>query len=217
MPPKPVLLVVEDDWTLRELYRLALSLSDFTVHACEDGMQALHYLDHDKPDLVVLDLNVPRAGTTVYDELRARSQRASVPPIIVVSGMYNVPYLPGATVLRKPVSAETLRHTIVGVLERRRREWLFVSGADSVRMVRVEDTANQISLMLAGPGTTTEVYCDTDAESGFRRQHAIEHRLVEQGYRLLPFDRRSGGDRRTAARETPDRRRPISALAHASV
>ena len=32
MPTRPVVLLVEDDSTLRELYRLALSLSDF-VHA----------------------------------------------------------------------------------------------------------------------------------------------------------------------------------------
>ena len=96
MPSRPVVLLVEDDWTLRELYRLALSLSDFTVHACEDGMQALHYLDQENPDLVVLDLNLPRVpGQMVYDELRARTQTGIVPPIIVVTGMYNVPYLPG--------------------------------------------------------------------------------------------------------------------------
>ena len=80
MPSRPVVLLVEDDWTLRELYRLALSLSDFTVHACEDGMQALHYLDQENPDLVILDLNLPRVpGQMVYDELRTRTQTGSRP------------------------------------------------------------------------------------------------------------------------------------------
>ena len=146
MPSRPVVLVVEDDWTLRELYRLALSLSDFSVHACEDGMEALRYLDQENPDLVVLDLNLPRVpGQMVYDELRARSQTGSVPPMIVVTGMYNVPYLRGATVLRKPVTAETLRRTIVRVLERHRREWLFVSGPNSVQLVRIEEGGDRSS------------------------------------------------------------------------
>ena len=213
MPTRPVVLLVEDDWTLRELYRLALSLSDYTVHACEDGIQALHYLDQEDPDLVVLDLNLPRVpGQMVYDELRARSQTGIVPPIIVVTGMYNVPYLPGATVLRKPVTAETLVRAIVRVLERNRREWLFVSGSNSVRIVRIEDAADRIRLLIRGPGRTTAIHEERDPRSGLRRQQAIEQELVTQGYRLLPFDRRSGHDRRVVIRETTDRRRPADAV-----
>jgi DNA-binding response OmpR family regulator len=213
MPSRPVVLLVEDDWTLRELYRLALSLSDFTVHACEDGMQALHYLDQENPDLVVLDLNLPRVpGQMVYDELRARTQTGIVPPIIVVTGMYNVPYLPGATVLRKPVTAETLVRTIARVLERHRREWLFVSGSNSVRLVRIEDGGECIRLFVRGPGRTAAIHEDRDPRSGLRRQQTIEQELVAQGYRLLPFDRRSGTDRRVVIRETTDRRRPADAV-----
>ena len=210
MPSRPVVLLVEDDWTLRELYRLALSLSDFSVHACEDGMEALHYLDQEHPDMVVLDLNLPRVpGQMVYDELRARTQTGIVPPIIVVTGMYNVPYLPGATVLRKPVTADTLVRTIARVLERHRREWLFVSGSDSVRVVRIDDGADRVRLLVRGPGRTTAIHEENDPGSGLRRQQAIEHALVAQGYRLLPFDRRSGNDRRVVIREATDRRLPV--------
>ena len=219
MPPRPVLLIVEDDSTLRELYRLALSLSDFTVHACDDGLQALHYLDQDKPDVVVLDLNVPRVpGTMIYEELRARSQTGSVPPVIVISGVYSLPYLPGATVLRTPVSPELLHRTIVRVLERRKREWLFVSGPASIRLVRIEEGGAHVRLVLNGPGSATVVHRDDDPQSGLRRQLAIEQNLIAQGYRLLPFDRRSGSDRRGALRSTTERRRPVEAAPpHASV
>jgi DNA-binding response OmpR family regulator len=219
MPPLPVLLIVEDDSTLRELYRLALSLSDFTVHACDDGLQALHCLDHEQPDLVVLDLDLPRvAGTMVYEELRARRQTGSVPPVVVVTGLYNVPYLPGATVLRKPVSAESLHRTIVAVLDRRSREWLFVSGPASIRLIRTEEGGESVRLVLNGPGRATAIHREPDTQSGLRRQLAIEQDLIAQGYRLLPFDRRSGHDRRTTLRGTSDRRRPAEAAPpHASV
>jgi len=212
MPLRPVLLIVEDDSTLRELYRLALSLSDFIVHACDDGLQALHYLEQEKPDLVVLDLNVPRvSGTMVYEELRARSQTGSVPPVIVISGVYNLPYLPGATVLRTPVSPESLHRTIVRVLERRKREWLFVSGPASVRLIRIEEEGDHVRLVLNGPGSATVIHRDADTHSGLRRQLAIEQDLIAQGYRLLPFDRRSGHDRRGALRGTTERRRTAEA------
>ena len=95
MPSRAVVLLVEDDWTLRELYRLALTLSEFTVHACEDGIEALHYLDQENPDLVVLDLNLPRVpGQMVYDELRVRTQTGIVPPIIVSRGCTTCPTCP---------------------------------------------------------------------------------------------------------------------------
>ena len=211
MPPRPILLIVEDDWTLRELYRLALSLSEFNVHACEDGIQALHYLEQDRPDLIILDLNLPRIpGTMVYEELMAHSETANI-PIIVVTGMYAVPNMPGALVLRKPVSAEELTRTVLRVLERRRRDWVFISGSESVRIVRIEERLDQVRLVICGPGSATEVYWDGDSEGAFRRQQAIEQRLVAQGYRLLPSDRRSGRDRRALPRGTTERRRQADA------
>jgi DNA-binding response OmpR family regulator len=212
MPPRPILLIVEDDWTLRELYRLALSLSDFAVHACEDGIQALYYLEQERPDLIILDLNLPRIpGTMIYEELRAHSQTANI-PIVVVTGTYPVPEMPGTTILRKPVSAEELTRTVTRMLEQRRREWLFVSGSDSVRIIRIEEGLEQVRLVLCGPRSATVVYWDADPHSGFRRQQGIERNLVAQGYRLVPSDRRSGRDRRSLTRLTPDRRRQADAL-----
>ena len=212
MSPRPILLIVEDDWTLRELYRLALSLSDFTVHACEDGIQALHYLEQDRCDLIILDLNLPRIpGTMVYEELMAHSETANI-PIIVVTGMYAVPNMPGAIILRKPVSAEELTRTAIRMLERRRRDWVFISGSESVRIIRIEEGREQVRLIVCGPGTATHMYWDNDAQSAFRRQQAIEQNLVAQGYRMLPTDRRSGRDRRTLPRGTPERRRQADAL-----
>ena len=211
MPSRPILLIVEDDWTLRELYRLALSLSDFSVHACEDGIQALHYLEQERPDLIILDLNLPRVpGTMVYEELMAHSETANI-PIVVVTGMYGVPAMPGALILRKPVSAEELTRTVARVLERRRREWIFVSGSESVRIVRIEEGIQQVRLLVCGPGGATEVYWDANAQSSLQRQQTIEQGLVAQGYRLLPSDRRTGRDRRAIARLTPERRRQVEA------
>src|SRR5439155_25568787 len=104
MPRRPLLLVVEDDKVLRDLYRVTLSLSNFAVHACEDGLDALHYLDQSRPDIIVLDLDLPRiSGTVLYDEMRAR-RRADRVPIVVVSGMTVIPYLLCVVVLRKTVT-----------------------------------------------------------------------------------------------------------------
>ena len=75
-----------------------------------------------------------------------------------------------------------------------------------VRIVRIE-AADRIRLVVRGPGRPV-IHQEGDPRSGVRRQQAIEQDLVTQGYRLLPFDRRSGHDRRAVIREATDRRRP---------
>jgi chemosensory pili system protein ChpA (sensor histidine kinase/response regulator) len=137
MPRRPLLLVVEDDNVLRDLYRVTLSLSNFAVHACEDGLDALHYLDQSRPDVIVLDLDLPRvSGTVLYDEIRAR-RRADRVPIIVVTGVHQIPPLPEAVVLRKPVTPDQLIKAIESTLTRRDREWIYARGKQSILVLRI--------------------------------------------------------------------------------
>jgi DNA-binding response OmpR family regulator len=212
MRRRPLLLVVEDDRVLRDLYRVALSLSSFSVHACEDGLDALHYLDQSRPDVIVLDLDLPRiSGTVLYDEIRAR-RRADRVPIIVVTGMQHVPDLPGAVVMRKPVTPDQLIREIEATLMRRDREWLYVRGRQSVLVSRTAHPGPEGQLVVLGPGPEREVYDCVDLNECIVRQAEIERTLVAEGYQLLARDRRSGRDRRTAARPGPDRRQNVVEL-----
>lgn len=108
----PLVLIVEDDKSLREYYRAGLA-GRFVVDECADGMSALAYFDRRCPDAVVLDLNLPRLhGQTLYNELRHQPLTAGI-PIIVVTGIDPTPDLPGAMVLRKPCEIDV----IIGALE----------------------------------------------------------------------------------------------------
>ena len=112
VPRHPVVLVVEDDTSLRECYRAGLGVR-FDVDECADGMSALEYFDHHRPDAVVLDLNLPRLhGETLYNELRHQPLTSRI-PVVVVTGVDPAPELPGATVLRKPCDMDVL----IGALE----------------------------------------------------------------------------------------------------
>ncbi len=109
---RPLILVVEDDRGVRDLYRTALGLSGFDVHGSEDGLDALRYLEDHRPDLIVLDLDLPKIpGATLYSELRVNPSTRTI-PIIVVTGLDSVPNLPGTVVLRKPCEPETLLRAI---------------------------------------------------------------------------------------------------------
>ena len=212
MPRRPLLLVVEDDNVLRDLYRVTLSLSNFAVHACEDGLDALHYLDQSRPDVIVLDLDLPRvSGTVLYDEIRAR-RRADRVPIIVVTGVVEIPPLPEAVVLRKPVTPDQLIKAIESTMTRRDREWIYARGKQSILVMRIAFPGPGARIFLFGPGQLRGEYGCADLQDCLALQAQIDRELVEDGYQLLAGNRRSGHDRRTIARPSPDRRRDLAEL-----
>lgn len=212
MARRPLLLVVEDDPVLRDLYRVTLSLSNFAVHACEDGLDALHYLDQSRPDVIVLDLDLPRvSGTVLYDEIRAR-RRADRVPIVVVTGLMKIPPLPEAVVLRKPVTPDQLIKAIESTLTRRDREWVYARGKQSVLVMRIAFPGPGARIFMFGPGQLSAENGCADLQDCLALQAKIDRDLREDGYQLLAADRRSGRDRRSVSRSGLDRRRDLAEL-----
>jgi CheY-like chemotaxis protein len=103
------ILVVEDDDDVRGLFCEALSLAGLDVAEAADGVQALRTLQGDPPDLVVLDLRLPRlSGVDIHPSFRSRNV-----PIVVVSGSpQDVGDLPVECLLAKPVMPDTLVETV---------------------------------------------------------------------------------------------------------
>jgi DNA-binding response OmpR family regulator len=112
--PKRTALVVEDDAQLRDLYRVALRQLGFVVAAASDGVEALRHLEATTPNLIILDLGLPRlSGRDVQREIAAHREIRDV-PIIVVTGEDTLIPNPSdyACVLRKPIDLETLAAAI---------------------------------------------------------------------------------------------------------
>jgi len=85
--------------------------------------------------------------------------------------------------------------------------WLFVRGAESVRVIRASTPEGRARLLIYGPGNTQATHEFEDGVTCTQRESEIERELVADGFTLDQFtDRRSGLDRRGAARGT-DRRR----------
>lgn len=99
-------LVVEDDEDLRRLYRTSLTFAGFEVQEAGDGFTALHLIEQRPPDVVVLDLVLPRLnGHAVQQEIAARVHTRHIPIVIVTGSGENAD---AAWVLRKPVAPERL-------------------------------------------------------------------------------------------------------------
>ncbi len=69
------ILVVDDDANICELLRLYLEKEGFQTAIAEDGVKALSLFDVEKPDLILLDVMMPKLdGWQVCREIRKKSQ-----------------------------------------------------------------------------------------------------------------------------------------------
>lgn len=76
-------LVVDDEPSIVELVRFALEREGFTTGAAADGEEALRKVEADHPDLVLLDLMLPRMSG--LDVCRILRQRYPALPIIILT------------------------------------------------------------------------------------------------------------------------------------
>lgn len=81
----PKILVVEDEKLLREALRLKLTKEGFAVIEASDGEEGLSRALNEKPELMLLDLNLPKLnGIEVLKALRA-DERGKDLQVIVLS------------------------------------------------------------------------------------------------------------------------------------
>lgn len=82
------ILVVEDDPSVRELFKVLLEGEGYEILQAENGLDGLKRAEQDSPDLMILDLMMPdEDGETVLGKLRSHSALSEV-PVLVVSGKY---------------------------------------------------------------------------------------------------------------------------------
>lgn len=81
------ILLVEDDRFLRKAAQTALTRHGFHVETASDGEEALRLVGAEKPELILLDLIMPKIqGFEVLRALKADPETASI-PVIVLSNL----------------------------------------------------------------------------------------------------------------------------------
>jgi DNA-binding response OmpR family regulator len=82
------ILVLEDDPVVAHIYRNKLLNSGFAVDVAHDGESGLRLLQSEPPDLLLLDLGLPRlTGVEVLKRLRATPGLTNL-PVVVLSNSY---------------------------------------------------------------------------------------------------------------------------------
>jgi len=118
----PVVLLVEDNADTREMYASFLGAEGFRVLEAEDGLQALCQLAGEKPDLMLLDLGLPRlSGVQVLRAIRQQPRLADL-PVVVVSGQLDLlnaaDEIAADVICPKPCEPEELLRVVRSVLDR---------------------------------------------------------------------------------------------------
>lgn len=115
------ILIVDDDSELRELIAFALRQAGYLVIQGADGVEALERFDQEAPDLVILDVNMPRLnGLDVCRRIRAE---ASTPIMLLTVRSSEEDQVAGLDLgaddyLTKPFSPRTLLARVRALLRR---------------------------------------------------------------------------------------------------
>ena len=80
------ILLVEDDSFLANIYKTKFEMEGFSVNVAENGELGLKEAKKKKPDLILLDILLPKMdGFTVLQHLKADSALKDVPVILLTN------------------------------------------------------------------------------------------------------------------------------------
>src|SRR3984893_7404968 len=116
MPDTKTILIVDDDLELSDGLRVILERQGYRVIQARDGHQGKQQVYQQRPDLVILDMMMPRMGG--YPVLEHFKDKADAPPIIMITANEGsrhkayAEYLGVIDYIRKPFAMERLLEAV---------------------------------------------------------------------------------------------------------
>lgn len=131
---QPKILVADDSRTIRTMVSRTLSRAGLDVTAVSDGREAVEAAKRQRPDLVILDIQMPEMdGYTACEQILALEHRTPELPIIFLTrdtaGHLDKLGNQLGAYLHKPVCDATLLATVQSLLQRSAQSSGCVSGA----------------------------------------------------------------------------------------
>lgn len=80
------ILIVEDDPSVRTLLNKSLSARGYQISMVKDGLEALTALETDRPDLMIVDIMMPRVdGMTFVEAIKKNPDTKRIPVIFLTA------------------------------------------------------------------------------------------------------------------------------------
>ena len=121
-----MLLIVEDDETVRDYLAQVLREAGYTVVPVANGRDALEYLrQHLTPALILLDMMLPETDGGAFLRRQAPPPGRSAAPVVIFTGLACASPewardLGARGILRKPVEVEAVLHEVQRCLAERK-------------------------------------------------------------------------------------------------
>jgi PAS domain S-box-containing protein len=166
---KPLVLVVDDEQSARELLTRSLELEGCEVKAARDGKEGLKMAADLSPDLITLDIMMPGMdGWTVLRKIKADRNLKDIPVLMVsMIGDRGMSYELGAVdSIQKPVDRKKLR----GVVEK------YAKGKNNSVLIVEDDPAARANIRSSLEKVGWSV---TEAENGAIGLEAVENKKFD--------------------------------------
>lgn len=86
MSDRKLILVVDDDTDLVEMVSMKLESKQYRVAKAYDGVEAMDRIREERPDLIILDVMMPRKdGYTLCDELKKSEEFKGIAIILLTA------------------------------------------------------------------------------------------------------------------------------------
>jgi len=127
MSDQQLILVVDDDTDLVEALSMKLESENFAVAKAYDGVEGFEKIKQQRPDLVILDVMMPRKdGYQLCDELKNDDAYKGIPVVLLTAvadavNSTNYTHMGGKTTLAddfvpKPIDLDKLMEIVKGNL-----------------------------------------------------------------------------------------------------
>jgi CheY-like chemotaxis protein len=117
------ILVADDEKNILLVIRVCLEKAGYEVITASDGLTALEKIQNEKPDLILLDILMPKMnGFLVFEALKDDPGTSSIPVVFITAKSEEKDIQKGcqlgaADYLIKPIKQEVLLNTIRKILK----------------------------------------------------------------------------------------------------
>lgn len=118
-----MILVIEDDETMRTAIKRILESDGFNVRTAADGTELASALDDVSPDLILLDVGLPWVNGIELGQMLKEHQDLKKIPLVFISGnaspedMQRAFSIGADDFLQKPFDTESLKRTVATLLK----------------------------------------------------------------------------------------------------
>ncbi len=135
------ILIIDDEVDLMQMVGFQFQAKGFDVQTASDGVEALQKVHQFKPDLIILDMNMPRmGGIEFYSEVCGPDGRPAY-PILVLTARANIQslfkdlHIDGFMI--KPFEIDRLVHEVQVIIKKRSQGYTAALGGISKGMHRI--------------------------------------------------------------------------------